>query len=121
MQKIEGEDLPAGKIEGQQNESLGSLKTAPTQEEIQSWLMSHLAGTLNIDSREIDARAPFAHYGLDSATSVSLSGDLGDWLGRKLSPTLVWDDPTIETLAKHLAEEPASGEACLIPLGREMS
>jgi len=34
-----------------------------------------------------------------------LSGDLEAWLGRELSPSLIYDYPTIESLARHLAEE----------------
>jgi acyl carrier protein len=34
-----------------------------------------------------------------------MSGDLEDWVGRKIDPTLLYDYPTIETLAQHLAEE----------------
>ena len=120
MRKIEGAGLPSGMIGEPQHERPSSSPAARTQEEIQSWLISHLAGALNINAREIDARAPFAYYGLDSVMSVSLSGDLGDWLGRKLSPTLVWDYPTIETLAGHLAEVSASGEEAFIPPRREM-
>ena len=46
---------------------------------------------------------PFVDYGLDSVQAVSIVGDLETWLGRSLSPTLIWDFPTIEDLAKHLA------------------
>lgn len=42
--------------------------------------------------------------GLDSAIAVSLSVNLGTHLGMKLAPTLVWDHPTIEGLAGHVAE-----------------
>jgi phthiocerol/phenolphthiocerol synthesis type-I polyketide synthase D len=35
---------------------------------------------------------------------VSISGELEHWLGRRLPVTLVWDFPTIELLAKALAE-----------------
>ncbi len=36
---------------------------------------------------------------------MTLAGELEGWLGRSLSPTLVYDHPTIETLARHLAGE----------------
>jgi acyl carrier protein len=40
---------------------------------------------------------------MDSMQAMHLSGDLADWLGQQLSPTVVWDYPTIELLASHLA------------------
>src|SRR5450631_1136140 len=73
---------------------------------IQAWLVSKLSERLAIESHEIDIREPFASYGLGSTEAVSLAGELAEWLGRKLSPALVYEYPTIEALARHLAESP---------------
>ncbi len=78
-------------------------KQSPDTDIIINWLVSQLSETLNLPPAEIDIRQPFASYGLDSAQAVSLTGDLEVWLGRKLSPTLAWDYPTIEQLAEYLA------------------
>jgi acyl carrier protein len=77
----------------------------PTVEEIQEWLISYLVELLPIEKDEVDVTTPFERYGLDSSAAVTLTGDLGDWLGRNLDPTLLYDYPTIETLAQHLVEE----------------
>jgi len=77
-----------------------------TAEVIQSWLVARLSELLEIESDEIDVREPFASYGMGSAELVSLSGELEDWLGRELSPDLAYECPTIETLARYLAESP---------------
>ena len=76
-----------------------------TVEAFQAWLVSHLAELLKIAPQEIDIRAPFDRYGLDSAEAVLLTGDLEDWLGRQLSPSLLYDYLTIEALAQHLAAD----------------
>src|SRR5437588_5933711 len=81
-------------------------KHLPTAKEIQSWLVSQLSQVLQVEPQGIDIREPFTNYGLTSLDAVGLSGDLEDWLGRPLSPTLAYDYPTIETLARHLAGEP---------------
>ena len=75
----------------------------PTEEAIRAWLVDKLATQLAIAPEEIDVRETFSNYGLDSRTAVGLSGELERWLGRTLSPTLVWDYPTIELVAKNLA------------------
>jgi len=75
----------------------------PTAEAIQAWLVSKLSERLEIEPREIDIREPFASYGLGSTEAVSLAGELAAWLGRKLSPALVYEYATIEALARHLA------------------
>jgi len=75
-------------------------------EGIRSWLVSRLSGLLEIQEKEIDVGEPFASYGLGSTELVSLSGDLADWLGRQLPADLAYECPTIDTLARHLAEAP---------------
>ena len=77
---------------------------------IQQWLITHISELLGVAARALDAQAPFARYGMNSLLSVSLTGDIQDWLGRKLSPTLTYDYPTIASLARHLAGEADTSE-----------
>ncbi|BCL77705.1 hypothetical protein ccbrp13_01700 [Ktedonobacteria bacterium brp13] len=69
------------------------------------WLVDQIAWRTKIDARHIDIRAPFEFYGLDSLAAVSISGEMERWLGCRLSPTLVYDYPSIERLACHIASE----------------
>ena len=80
-------------------------KEPPTGAEIQAWIASYLADLLEIDSDEVNVTIPFDRYGLDSSAAVGMTGDLEDWLGRKIDPTILYDYPTIEALAQHLSEE----------------
>jgi acyl transferase domain-containing protein/acyl carrier protein len=85
-------------------------------EHIEAWLIDQLAERLAVARESIDPREPFASYGLTSREAVVLSGELEEWLHRTLSPTLVWDYPTIELLARFLASDPAAAPA-LAPCG----
>lgn len=76
----------------------------PSAIEIQTWIASYLADLLEIEADEVDVTIPFDQYGLDSAAAVGMSGDLEDWLGHKLDPTLLYDYPTVQALAEHLAD-----------------
>lgn len=80
-----------------------------SEQEIQAWLVSNIATLVEIDPQNIDIKKPLEYYGMDSMQAMHLSGNLADWMGRELSPTVVWDYPTIELLASYLArnEEPA--------------
>lgn len=80
-------------------------KKTPTPAEVQDWLVSYLANLLEIDLDEVDVTVSFDRYGLDSATAIGMTGNLEEWLGSELDPTLIYDYPTIEALAKNLAEE----------------
>src|SRR5205823_7296959 len=58
-----------------------------------------------------DRCAPSASYGLGSIHAVSLSGELERWLGRPLAPTLVYDFPSVQALARQLAQAPDLAQA----------
>jgi len=70
---------------------------------LEAWLVAKISSLTGIQAKEISVDQPFAHFGLDSVAAVSLSGELEDWLGRKLSPTLVYDYPSVKALADYLA------------------
>jgi acyl carrier protein len=80
---------------------------------IQAWLVSKLSERLGIAPSEIDIREHFASYGLGSTDAVGLTGELAAWLGRNLSPALVYEHSTIEALARHLGESPAVPEPAM--------
>jgi acyl carrier protein len=77
---------------------------------LERWLIAHIASLANRDQDDIEVTQPFSHYALDSVATVGLTADLEDLLGLELPPTLIWDYPTIASLARHLAtlEAPAS-------------
>ena len=79
--------------------------TKLSKEKIQAWLVSYLAELLDIEPSEVDVAIPFDRYGLDSSAAVGMTGDLEEWLKYELDPTIMYDYPTIEILAQHLAEE----------------
>jgi acyl carrier protein len=70
---------------------------------VERWLVSRVACLAKQDAQEIDVTLPFSHYELDSVSTVQLTADLEDWLGVELSPTLIWDYPTTQSLARYLA------------------
>jgi len=77
-----------------------SIKSAT---EISTWLVTKLAEILELDPNSIDPYLDLTDYGLSSIETVNLSGDLENFLARRLSPTLLWDYPTIDALAQYLA------------------
>ncbi len=83
------------------------------QRRLRQWLVQAVAEAAGISASRIDAREPFSVYGLDSAASVRLAGDLERLLGRTFPPTLVWEHPTIEALARHLAQAEAGATTAL--------
>jgi acyl carrier protein len=92
-----------------------------TEDSVRSWLVDRLAEHLGVAPERIDPREPFAAYGLDSRTALRLSGELERRLGRTLSPTLVWEYPNIDALARYVAAgSEAPPQADLPPAPEEL-
>jgi pimaricinolide synthase PimS1 len=103
------QDITGTKTTASQKSGHGKI----TREALQEWLKSELSRQLNIPVPEIDIQEPWTRLGLDSLASVTLANDLASWLGRAVSPTIVYDYPNIETLSLHLAGERLSDRQSL--------
>jgi len=84
------------------------VKGHRTASEFRAWLVSYLSATSDPTRQQIDVRESFRNYGLDSLGAIRMIAELSRQLGRSLSPTLVWEHPTIEGLASYLAGERAA-------------
>lgn len=73
-------------------------------EEISLWLVKKIASCAQLPVSEISVYESFASYGLSSTDAVSISGELEEWLGQKLQPTLLYNYPTIDLLARALID-----------------
>jgi acyl transferase domain-containing protein/acyl-CoA synthetase (AMP-forming)/AMP-acid ligase II/acyl carrier protein len=82
--------------------TLNQKQESPTKEEIAAWLIAKVAQQLQVSSQEIKVFEPLAQYGLDSLAAVRISGELQEWLKREISPTILYDYPTIQALAQYL-------------------
>ncbi|MBW4635669.1 MAG: thioester reductase domain-containing protein [Iphinoe sp. HA4291-MV1] len=81
-----------------------------TAETIQAWLVEKISQQIKLNLQDIDVHEPLTNYALDSVQTVNISGELENWLGRKLSPSLLWDYHTIEQLVQHLVGESKSSQ-----------
>ena len=82
---------------------------------IRRWLRSRVALLAGLPEAAIDTGEPLSHYGIDSMSLVSLSGELGDRIGQSLPATLFYDRPSIDTTARHLAGQKApQNRACAV-------
>ena len=90
-------------------------------EAIRDWLVTHLAHRLQREAAEIDIRQPFARYGLTSRDALEIAAELEQRIERRLSPSLIYDYPSIDSLSQHLAEngsvaaEPRQGGGSMAP------
>lgn len=87
----------------------------PDPSEVLSWLVVKFAEWLEVDPSELDVSRPIASYGLDSISAVTLSVYLEEELGIQLETALLWDHPTLDSLAAHLSGEMARRGVAELP------
>lgn len=75
-----------------------------SKESIQRFIKERIAKRLTMNPETIDSNQTFQSLGLDSVQVVEISNDLAKWLGRRLSPTLLLDYPTIERVSTYLTD-----------------
>ncbi len=80
------------------------MKEALNTKQIEEWLVAQVSQLMQVASADLDIHQSFAHYGLSSKDVVTLSGELEELLGRRLSPTLAYEYPSIAALARYLGE-----------------
>jgi myxalamid-type polyketide synthase MxaE and MxaD len=80
-----------------------------SRQEIQDWIVARVSALTGTASREIDVDKPLLRSGLDSVTVVALAADLETWLGYRFHENPLDEHPTIEALARYLAEQVADG------------
>ncbi len=103
----EFESQPTGPepSESRSVDASGASVPAKTADEIQEWIVDYIAKVLERSPDGIDVTVPFDDFALDSATAIGMTGELEDWLGKPVDPTLVYDYPTVEQFSKCLAGE----------------
>lgn len=80
------------------------METVNDRQAIEGWLQNAVAEELNQPVSAIALDVPLSEMGLDSVAAVALTGDLEDWSGLEVDPTLIFDYPTIAALAAYLTE-----------------
>jgi len=89
----------------------GTAMKALTVQEIRTWLISRIAERTGTEPQEIGVWEPFTVFGLVSKDAVGIAAELEDWLGRRFSPNLLYDYPSIGVLTQHLTAQPGDVDA----------
>jgi acyl carrier protein len=76
-----------------------------TEDAVIDWLVLRIAAAVGIEPYRVPLDAVFLDLGMSSIQAVELSGDLERWTGLTLPPSLAYDYPTIEALARYVAEQ----------------
>jgi acyl carrier protein len=74
-----------------------------TASEAEAWLVQRIAARLHLPQPQVHVTTPFTDFGMSSVDVVEIAADLESWIGRRLSPTAIYNYPTVAALARWLA------------------
>lgn len=76
-----------------------------TEAALRQWLIERLARQVKVPPEQVDTTRTFESYGLDSMVAVEVSGTLERIVKRRLSPGLLYEQDTVDTLTAYLGRE----------------
>lgn len=88
-----------------------NIVTNIPKEKIVDLFVEKISEELKLPINKIDKNVPFSNFGLDSAKSVQLIGQLEDLIGQTLEPTLMWNYPTINKFADYLTKSETENQS----------
>lgn len=74
-----------------------------SQSEVQEFIVQYLSTKLDVSPERLEVDAPIMTTGISSREAVVLSGELEDFIGQPVEPSVAWEYPTIAALSQHLA------------------
>ncbi|MFE3167768.1 acyltransferase domain-containing protein [Streptomyces sp. NPDC059224] len=77
---------------------------------ITDFLLSRVAGLMDVPENAVDRWTPMHEFGLESLKMTILATSLSEFLGWKVPVTLMWRYPTIDELARALADGPQAAQ-----------
>jgi acyl transferase domain-containing protein len=85
------------------------------KEDIQDWLIGKIVKLTQLKEHEISVEDSFAKFGIDSANAIALTKELEYFLDVQLSPTLIWNYPSIDALSAYLSQTAKADEKSCQP------
>ena len=73
-----------------------------SQEEVRDWLIARVAKLAALEPARIETGNEFQSYGISSVRLVEMSGELEEFTGVRVDPSLFWEHSTIDAMAAHL-------------------
>jgi phthiocerol/phenolphthiocerol synthesis type-I polyketide synthase A len=91
--------------------------------ELETGLRRILARELRLPEAELEVDRPFAELGLNSVMAMSIRREVEQLAGIELSATMLWNHPTIASLAAYLVkklvpQQDSDGDSSVLPDSR---
>ncbi len=105
LRQLGGDPNPGASV-GQTFRELAALTPAARPAQLVTWVRQEVARALGYETGRLpDKDRGFAELGMDSLMAIELKNRLQRSLDREFSPTVIFNYPTAETLARYLDEK----------------
>jgi phthiocerol/phenolphthiocerol synthesis type-I polyketide synthase A len=99
----EGRDsLSRGAPSAETAAAWSTMRAEDVRRELSVKIRSILASELHTAESDLDTERPFIELGLNSLMALSIRREIEHLVGMELSATMLWNHPTVESLAAHL-------------------
>lgn len=88
--------------------------TTTTAEGVSAWLTTAIAEQADLDPAAVGDGRPIAEFGLGSRQLVTLAAGLSELVGRPLDPTLLYNHPTVASIAEAVLDVRPGGAAVAV-------
>ena len=82
-----------------------NFQVSKSKKVITQWLIGWISKKQKLSADTIKCNQTFSSYGLDSLDLIKLTENLEAWLNCSISPTVISDNPSIDSLANYLDKE----------------
>jgi acyl carrier protein len=72
---------------------------------IRTWVINYISNLLDISEQQVKLDKPFSRFGLDSASIAAMTGELSQWLGADIDPSIAYDHSTINKISEYLSQQ----------------
>jgi phthiocerol/phenolphthiocerol synthesis type-I polyketide synthase A len=111
---VHGEDLDSlsrGAPSAETAAAWSTMRAEDVRRELSVKIRSILASELHTAESDLDTERPFIELGLNSLMALSIRREIEHLVGMELSATMLWNHPTVESLAAHLTAKLTPSEA----------
>lgn len=80
------------------------------------WLQRLIAMVLRVTPEEVSTSTSFSMFGIDSPQALTMTSRISTYIGYKLAPAMLYEHPTIDTLALYLCSQAGKQNRVLVQL-----
>ncbi len=93
---------PEGRDYKDGSQNVPEMENFQDMESLREWIAKRVSYYLGVPGSDLKMTEPLAIYGLNSTTALQLIQDLSSQIGEEIDQTLLWEYPSIDSLAEKI-------------------